>query len=89
MIITSQNYKNYSIGSKAERLFQMMNNGMNVPDLFCVLPETSDTEILDYVQREFSDESLFSVRSSAHLRKSAVSPGQQAQKVLYCNWKNP
>ena len=71
MIITSQNYKNYSIGSKAERLFQMMSNGMNVPDLFCVLPETSDTEILDYVQREFSDESLFSVRSSASSEDSS------------------
>ena len=39
--ITTDNYKEYTIGKKAERLFIMKENGFNVPTLFCIneIPE--------------------------------------------------
>ena len=65
MIVTAENYKGYCTGSKAERLFQMKQHGLNVPDLFCALPETQKEELLSYARSSFRKGTLFSVRSSA------------------------
>ena len=72
MIITSENYPGYSIGAKAERLFQMQHAGMPVPALFCVMPETPEAEVSAYVKSHFPADTLFSVRSSATAEDSAA-----------------
>ena len=58
-MITSQNYKDHETGAKAKRLFQMAEQGLNVPELFCV---KSAEEIKE---ASFDREGLYSVRSSA------------------------
>ncbi len=65
MIITSDNYPLYCIGAKAERLFQMQQHGLNIPELFCVMQKTQQDEVSAYVKAHFSEDTLFSVRSSA------------------------
>ncbi|MBQ6182065.1 MAG: hypothetical protein IJK31_10345 [Ruminococcus sp.] len=65
MIVTSDNYKGCCIGAKAERLFQMKQHGLNVPDLFCAAPETQKDKVLSYVRETFPKGTMFSVRSSA------------------------
>lgn len=59
--ITTDNYKEYTIGKKAERLFIMKENGFNVPSLFCINEIPEKEKILSFLNggREFS------VRSSA------------------------
>lgn len=59
--ITIDNYKEYTIGKKAERLFIMKENGFNVPPLFCVNEIPKIEKLLSFL----NDELKFSVRSSA------------------------
>ncbi|MBP0960214.1 MAG: hypothetical protein J5992_08825 [Oscillospiraceae bacterium] len=66
-IITIENFKEHKIGKKAERLFIMKEEGINVPSLFC-LNEIPDEEKLLSV---LSDGKEFSVRSSAFCEDSA------------------
>ena len=35
-MITDKNYRGFSIGAKAQRLFIMREKGLNVPELVCV-----------------------------------------------------
>lgn len=70
MIVTAENYTKFCVGAKAERLFQMKQHGMNVPELFCITDETQQEEVLGYVRRTFSEGTLFSVRSSASAEDS-------------------
>ena len=81
MIVTAENYKGYCTGSKAERLFQMKQHGLNVPDLFCALPETQKEELLSYARSSFRKGTLFSVRSSAS-RRASPPAGQIACAAL-------
>ena len=64
MIITKENYKKHSIGTKAANLFAMQAHGINVPDLFCT-DIYSAKEAAAYAKEKYPDTSLFSVRSSA------------------------
>lgn len=65
MIIDQYNYKNYSVGAKAQNLFRMMETGYKVPPFFCVNSSFRESETADYLHRHFPDTDLFSVRSSA------------------------
>ena len=59
--ITTDNYKEYTIGKKAERLFIMKENGFNVPTLFCINEIPEKEKLLSFL----NDGREFSVRSSA------------------------
>jgi len=59
--ITEDNFKEYKIGKKAERLFIMKENGFNVPSLFCI-NEIPKKEML---LSQLSTGKEFSVRSAA------------------------
>ncbi len=59
--ITTDNFKEYTIGKKAERLFIMKENGFNVPTLFCINEIPEKEKLLSFL----NDGREFSVRSSA------------------------
>ena len=59
--ITTDNFKEYIIGKKAERLFIMKENGFNVPSLFCINEIPEKEKLLSFL----NDVREFSVRSSA------------------------
>lgn len=65
MIIDSGNYKNHALGSKAENLFRLLENGYPVPRFFCVGEDFQDEEVMDYLDRHFPGTPFFSVRSCA------------------------
>ena len=65
MMITEDNYRKYRIGSKAQRLFIMRENGLNVPGLVCV--QSADS-LSDF---PFDKDGLYSVRSSADCEDGA------------------
>ena len=71
MIINTDNFTEFSIGAKAERLFKMKQHGFNVPELFCMTNETQEAEVRDYISHNFHTEALFSVRSSASAEDSS------------------
>ena len=64
-MITVNNFEWFHIGAKAERLFRMKRNGLNVPELFCVTENTEEAEVNAYVRRKFPAGTKFAVRSSA------------------------
>lgn len=64
MIITKENYKQHSIGTKAANLFTMQAHGINVPDLFCT-DIYSAHEAAGFAKEKYSETAFFSVRSSA------------------------
>lgn len=66
-IITIENFKEHKIGKKAERLFIMKENGINVPSLFCVNEIPDEEKLLSVL----SDGKEFSVRSSAFCEDSS------------------
>ena len=47
-VITTNNYKEYKIGNKAYRLFEMKEKGLNVPAFFCVneLPDKEELNLI-------------------------------------------
>lgn len=67
MFITNNNFKEYNIGKKAERLFIMKKNGFNVPSLFCITEVPEKEDLLSALD----DRKEFSVRSSALCEDSA------------------
>lgn len=69
MIITKENFRQYKTGTKAENLFIMQENDINVPDLFCT-DISCAKEASDHALKEFSETSLFSVRSSSSAEDS-------------------
>lgn len=71
MIITPENYRNTSIGSKARNLFLLQEAGFQVPPFFCVEKSFREGEVLDYLAANFPDTASFSVRSCASLEDSA------------------
>lgn len=72
MILTSENYRGYAAGAKAERLFQMKQAGLPVPELFCVTPDTAEAEVSGFLRAHFPEDAVFSVRSSATAEDSAA-----------------
>lgn len=60
--ITSNNYKQYTLGKKAQRLFVLEEKGFNVPPFFCVNQIPDEEELLSFLE----DRGEFSVRSAAH-----------------------
>ena len=66
-IITIENFKDHKIGKKAERLFIMKEEGINVPPLFCVNEIPDEEKLLSVL----SDGKEFSVRSSAFCEDSS------------------
>lgn len=64
MIITKNNYKEYQIGGKAQKLFQLMEQGYTVPFFFCV-DDIEAAEVATYIEKNFAGVPEFSVRSSA------------------------
>ncbi len=66
-IITIENFKEHKIGKKAERLFIMKEEGINVPSLFCVNEIPAEEKLLSVL----SDGKEFSVRSSAFCEDSS------------------
>lgn len=65
MIITLDNYRRHTVGSKARSLFLLQENGYPVPPFFCVTGDISEGKMLAYVKRHFPHVRLFSVRSCA------------------------
>lgn len=63
-IITSENYINKNIGTKAYNLFLMKSQGINVPKLFCV-QDIDEIEIEEYLNSNFKDSNVFAIRSSS------------------------
>ena len=63
-IITSENYINKNIGTKAYNLFLMKSQGINVPKLFCV-QDINEIEIQKYLNDNFKESSIFAIRSSS------------------------
>lgn len=68
-IINSFNYKNKYIGKKAYNLFKLKENGLNVPDLFCVILNSKKDEIEKYIEENYTDDS-FAIRSSSSVEDS-------------------
>lgn len=66
-IITIENFKEHKIGKKAERLFIMKEEGINVPSLFCVNEIPDEEKLLSAL----SDKKEFSVRSAAFCEDSS------------------
>lgn len=64
MIVDIGNYRSYNIGGKASKLFQMYEDGLNIPWLICVNGDLNECELANSL-REFDDDELFSVRSSS------------------------
>lgn len=79
MIITDRNYKAFSVGAKAEKLFIMRENGINIPKFFCV---SEDDNVRRFAE-EFFGGGLVSVRSSASAedRENASFAGQFATEL--------
>lgn len=77
MIITENNFRDSDIGAKAKNLFIMKANGINVPDFFCVDTDSAENAV-SFIQENFPNISLFSVRSSSSAEdgKSASFAGQ-------------
>lgn len=71
MIITQENYKTISLGTKARNLFLLTETGFSVPPFFCVDATFSEEKVLAYLAEHFPDTALFSVRSCASLEDSA------------------
>ena len=67
--ITTDNFRKYTIGKKAERLFIMKENGFNVPSLFCINEIPEKEKLLSFL----NDGREFSVRSSALCEDSSDS----------------
>ncbi len=65
MMITEKNYRKYRIGAKAQRLFIMRENGLNVPELVCVQSADRLSEF------PFDCNGLYSGRSSADCEDGA------------------
>lgn len=65
MIIHLDNYKNHTLGSKAENLFRLLERGYPVPRFFCVDEDFQDEEVMEYLDRYFPGMLFFSVRSCA------------------------
>ncbi|WP_295081197.1 PEP/pyruvate-binding domain-containing protein [Ruminococcus sp.] len=65
MMITENNFREYKTGTKAQRLFIMRENGLNVPELVCV--QSADS-LRDF---PFDRNGLYSVRSSADCEDGA------------------
>lgn len=68
-IINSFNYKNKSIGKKAYNLFVLKENGINVPDLFCVNGNIKRDEIEKYLEKNYRNTN-FAIRSSSSVEDS-------------------
>lgn len=65
MLITVENYRGCPVGGKAERLFELTEQGYPVPPFFCTDGTDETEDILAYIRENFSQTALFSVRSSA------------------------
>ena len=78
--ITLENYKEHAIGKKAERLFLMKEQGLHVPNLFCVNEIPKEEELLALLEGGVE----FSVRSSAFCEdSSALSFAGQFDSFLF------
>ena len=64
MIITEENYKNFNMGAKAENLFEMQKNGVNIPPFFCFFGEDAQ-EAAAYAAKFFDPSDKMALRSSA------------------------
>ena len=64
MIVTEENYKNFNMGAKAENLFVMQKNGVNIPPFFCFFGEDAQ-EATEYAANFFSPSERMALRSSA------------------------
>ena len=69
MIITKENFRQCKIGAKAENLFVMQENGINVPDFFCTDMDSAK-EAVSFAAKQFPETDLFSVRSSSSAEDS-------------------
>lgn len=84
MIINGSNYKQFHIGTKAENLFSLSEQGYSVPPFFCVNEDFKEEEITDYIKEYFPDTNLFSVRSSSSVEDSTdLSFAGQFETFLY------
>ena len=64
MIITEDNYTNFNMGAKAENLFVMQKNGVNIPPFFCFFGEDTQ-EAVEYAANFFDSFERVALRSSA------------------------
>lgn len=64
MIVTGENYRNYNVGAKAENLFFLQENGVNVPPFFCFFGEDIP-EAAEYGAGFFEWGEKVALRSSA------------------------
>ena len=64
-MITLDNYRKNETGAKAKRLFQMAEQGLNVPEMFCVKSAEEAEKAV------FDRDGLYSVRSSASCEDGA------------------
>lgn len=64
MIVTEENYKNFNMGAKAENLFEMQKNGVNIPPFFCFFGEDAH-EAAAYAAKFFDPSDRVALRSSA------------------------
>ena len=64
-MITLDNYRENETGAKAKRLFQMAEQGLNVPEMFCVKSAEEAEKAV------FDRDGLYSVRSSASCEDGA------------------
>lgn len=70
MIIDGLNYRQFHIGTKAENLFFLSEQGYAVPPLFCVKDNFSEEEVKAYLEEWFPNTEEFSVRSSSSVEDS-------------------
>ena len=76
------------IGGKAYNLNILEKNKINVPKWFCVIEEKEE-EILDYLESNFKDEDVFSIRSSNSLEDGqTLSYAGQFETLLFVEKSN-
>lgn len=68
-IIDINNYNQYDIGTKAKRLFELKEQGLNIPDFFCV-EEYDEKSVDEYLSKHMNKVKKFAVRSSCNLEDS-------------------
>lgn len=64
-IIHKYNYKNFSLGLKAENLFFLTEQGFPVPEFICIQKTTGREETERYLREHFPSGICFAVRSAA------------------------
>lgn len=83
-IINKENYKEFEMGIKSKNLFIMKDKGINIPDFFCIDDKWKENEVKDFIEFQFKNTNLFSVRSSSSV-EDGINASFAGQFATYLN----